>query len=149
MTLGRRLRPLESNNLKLIDVTALRQDAHVCSRSPEQDSPSGRRAMLMLTNRNISNVVESRLQPWPSWRKAHLSRSHLYKHDPLSRRAMPLTLGDQLPQNVRQNTAVLIVVHFYRRIDSQHHRNLLVLAVLTVNRQRQFLSRTDAVFKPC
>src|ERR1044071_9038715 len=61
----------------------------------------------------------------------------------------PLTLGDQLPQNVRQNSSVLIVVHFYRCIDSQYHRDLLAFAVLTMDCQRQLLPWTYAVFKTC
>lgn len=54
--------------------------------------------------------------------------------------------SQQLPQNKRQNPAVLVVIHFDRRIDAQQDFDVLRFAVLAVDDQRGFLLRLDVAF---
>ena len=53
-----------------------------------------------------------------------------------SRRAGALRSGEQLPQHVRQNPTVLVVVDFDRRIDAANDRQVLHLSVCTADPKR-------------
>src|SRR5438876_12240922 len=50
---------------------------------------------------------------------------------------------DKLPQHERKDSAVLVVLHFDRRIDAQRNRYVLRLAVRTMNRELHFLLRAQ------
>ena len=51
--------------------------------------------------------------------------------------------GQQLTQHERQDTAVLVVIHFDRRVDAQQDLHLLRVAVLAMDHQRDILLRLD------
>src|SRR6185369_17449025 len=54
----------------------------------------------------------------------------------------------QLPQHVRQNPTVLVVINLDRRIDPERDRNLFTLATRTMNHKRHILPRLDARLNP-
>ena len=51
--------------------------------------------------------------------------------------------GQQLPQHVRQNSAVLVVVHLDRRIDTQQQLRFLPGAVASLDDHGDVLLRLD------
>ena len=52
---------------------------------------------------------------------------------------------EQRAQHERQNTAVLVVVDFDRRIDAQQHLDAFLLAILAADDERQVLLRLEVV----
>src|SRR5262249_50623595 len=54
---------------------------------------------------------------------------------------------DQLPEYIRQDPALLVIVSFNRCIYAQYYGNLLRFATRTVNRKRQLLPRLDSLLE--
>src|SRR5262245_49535177 len=54
----------------------------------------------------------------------------------------------QLPQHVRQNPAVLVIIHLDRRIAPKPDLDLLTFAVRAMNHKRHILARLDARLDP-
>src|SRR3954469_87438 len=56
--------------------------------------------------------------------------------------------SNDLPQHVRQNSTVPVVINFNRRIDSATRRDFFNLSIRARDLQRQFLLRAQLVIQP-
>src|ERR1700741_3842161 len=52
--------------------------------------------------------------------------------------------GKQLPQHIRQNSTMTVIINFDRRVDPQSDRYLFTRPIGTMNDERNILSRFDA-----